>query len=432
MRSVYLSIFIFFVAAFNAFSQFSASGGSGIPYAYTTDLGGTGLDAVYLFNTLSGASLTYTSSNTVTFYKFDNGIGSKVVVPASDIINNAGSYQIINIEDGWGYYADDTGRSVCVVDYSKYIPAINSITPETPEDESERCGGNLNLKIDKTEPLLQFKATNGSTHNINRTYSVSYPDLQWNSTSWQFEKYTKEYNNINIATSVSIKPPLGDTNFTVSGDQFAAHFGIPTSFTSGEYKAVAVEAYMQTKYIADGLETDSINDSAPIQMRFYGYANEPTTNFYEWLIYQNGDNNIVRYTNETDIEYTFTQAGKYQVVLKVSSSGENGECLYEVKSEEFEISESSLKIPNFFSPDGSPGINDVFKVKYKSLVKFKATIFNRWENKIYEWSDPEEGWDGKYNGKYVTPGVYFYVIEATGSEGKKYKKGGSITILRSK
>ena len=38
----------------------------------------------------------------------------------------------------------------------------------------------------------------------------------------------------------------------------------------------------------------------------------------------------------------------------------------------------------------------------------------------------------KKGGKYVAPGVYFYVIEAEGSDGKKYKKKGDINILRPK
>lgn len=38
----------------------------------------------------------------------------------------------------------------------------------------------------------------------------------------------------------------------------------------------------------------------------------------------------------------------------------------------------------------------------------------------------------KKGGKYVAPGVYFYVIEATGSDGKPIKRKGSINILRSK
>lgn len=51
---------------------------------------------------------------------------------------------------------------------------------------------------------------------------------------------------------------------------------------------------------------------------------------------------------------------------------------------------------------------------------------------MFRWTDPSQGWDGKKGGKYVAPGVYFYVIEAEGSDGIKYKKKGAVNILRPK
>jgi hypothetical protein len=51
---------------------------------------------------------------------------------------------------------------------------------------------------------------------------------------------------------------------------------------------------------------------------------------------------------------------------------------------------------------------------------------------LFTWTDPSQGWDGKKGGKYVPPGVYFYIIEAEGSDGVPYKRKGDINILRSK
>ena len=44
-------------------------------------------------------------------------------------------------------------------------------------------------------------------------------------------------------------------------------------------------------------------------------------------------------------------------------------------------------------------------------------------------TDPSQGWDGKYNGKVVPAGTYYYVIKAKGADGKEYTKSGDINII---
>jgi gliding motility-associated-like protein len=104
------------------------------------------------------------------------------------------------------------------------------------------------------------------------------------------------------------------------------------------------------------------------------------------------------------------------------------------RSPEFTIAieDSHLRLPNAFSPGGSPGVNDIYRVAHKSLLSFKASIYNRWGNLLYHWEDPNQGWDGKVNGKYVPTGVYFIVVEAKGADGKVYTRSRDINILRSK
>ena len=49
-----------------------------------------------------------------------------------------------------------------------------------------------------------------------------------------------------------------------------------------------------------------------------------------------------------------------------------------------------------------------------------------------ELSDPSQGWDGKYKGKYVKSGTYYYVIQARGADGQKYNLKGDINIINLK
>jgi gliding motility-associated-like protein len=95
----------------------------------------------------------------------------------------------------------------------------------------------------------------------------------------------------------------------------------------------------------------------------------------------------------------------------------------------FSVTETQIFIPNAFAPEGAPGSNE-FRVKAKSILRFHATIINRWGQVLYQWSDPSRGWDGKYRGSFVPAGAYYYVIEYTGTDGKARKKTGDINVVR--
>ena len=112
------------------------------------------------------------------------------------------------------------------------------------------------------------------------------------------------------------------------------------------------------------------------------------------------------------------------------ASNSTGSCEYFSETYEVFIGASRLQCPNIFSPEASEGINDEWKVSYKSITSFKCNIFNRWGIKIAELTDPSQGWDGKYKGKYVPSGVYYYVIKAEGADGVKYDLSGDINIIK--
>jgi gliding motility-associated-like protein len=80
-----------------------------------------------------------------------------------------------------------------------------------------------------------------------------------------------------------------------------------------------------------------------------------------------------------------------------------------------------LLVPNVFTPDGN-GMNDEFRVVYRSIKEFNCKVYNRWGHLVYEWSDPAKGWDGTVNGRPVAEGAYYYVIRALGTDAEKGAK----------
>lgn len=191
----------------------------------------------------------------------------------------------------------------------------------------------------------------------------------------------------------------------------------------------------------DGDDDQGTNYSgpAPFEADFHAQPENADgwTAYYEWRFTREGEDTpfLIRY--EEDTNYRFVKAGSTKIRLYATFT--RGDETVEYTEEYWEdaeplivsISESRLDMPNAFSPNGD-GINDIYKAKqgYQSLVEFKATIFNRWGQKLFEWTDPADGWDGTFNGKDVAQGVYFVRVDALGADGIKYHFKKDVNLLR--
>lgn len=91
-------------------------------------------------------------------------------------------------------------------------------------------------------------------------------------------------------------------------------------------------------------------------------------------------------------------------------------------------------VPNSFSPNGD-GINDVFRpVTHAGDPEYyHMMVFNRWGDKVFDSTDPDEYWTGEYrNGEYyVSDNVYMYQLEVKWVHAEQYvKKTGTIMVFR--
>jgi len=90
---------------------------------------------------------------------------------------------------------------------------------------------------------------------------------------------------------------------------------------------------------------------------------------------------------------------------------------------------TELNVPNAFAP--GTGNNNNLKIIKEGIATLKYfRIFNRWGVKVFETSDINQGWDGRYNGEPQPLGVYVYSIEAITDNGTPYVKQGNITLIR--
>lgn len=205
---------------------------------------------------------------------------------------------------------------------------------------------------------------------------------------------------------------------------------------TAEAQTVNAKAYY-TDSEGTSYETDSIdNGEAPLAVEFRANPADMDgyTASYEWHFNKIDPNTgsaefLVRY--EEDTQYTFVESGVYSIVLKTQVTQDGVTTELASKSIGVVIADSKLEFPNAFSPNGD-GLNDTFKAKkgYRSIVDFHAYIFNRWGQKLYEWTDVAGEWDGTHNGHPVKDGVYFVLVKARGADGREYNIRRDVNVLR--
>lgn len=230
---------------------------------------------------------------------------------------------------------------------------------------------------------------------------------------------------------MNIRPWLCSTLLLLASIASHAQGLLPTMSPSAVYTDGEGQTHTET----------AISESAPLTVTFMANAanTDGWTAHYEWHFYREGQREqpyLMRYEEQTT--YTFTEAGTHLVELWAVFTQGSDTVSYtdsywttEGLPISVSISESQLEMPNAFSPNGD-GINDVYQAKkgYRSIVEFEATIFNRWGQKLYSWTDPAGGWDGKYKGRDVAQGVYYVLVKARGADGRRFNIRRDVNLLR--
>ena len=223
----------------------------------------------------------------------------------------------------------------------------------------------------------------------------------------------------------TINAPVENTEFTVTVIDLFDN----SESASLSYTAIAVQAHYTSTPMKEPGDvrneghTSLAEGSAPLEIRFTDESKGQITTWF-W------DFGSGAPSTERDPFHVFTSVGEHIVFLTVNNI-QSG-CESTVSLLTVNITEMDIDAPNVFTPNGD-GNNDEFRVYYKSVKKFSMVVFNRWGRKVYESTNPAEGWDGTIGNGLADPGVYFYVIEAEGyNPNEKKKLQGPIHLIRGK
>lgn len=442
MNKRIISLMAAALALLSASGQVTFTGyGDYDPIEITLSNNHTSLNKIYVVFDTQGVGMSFNSTTGEPAkwetYDYHN---SAVFEPVTGVRWNGMATTLDKIIPNVGYIITEGGTPFyCwVVNYADYYLELNDMFI----NDDKPCSL-LTFNIDGHGDAITYYEVDGTPNVLDRDIRLTYETKVWNDSVWEDSTVVESFDRID--GGIVIEPPLCNTSFTLTGDQFLRQWspdlveGILYDKDRYETKAVNCGA---TAHIIDSqgketkLDGELTGGSAPVRIVFTGHPT-PAVVYREWEIATDADfQDVILQYNQDEVDYTFYDAGTYYVRYTVANAA--GTCENTSTTFTINVSVSSLgsgargDLPNVFSPGNHDKVNDVWKVTYKSLVEFHCWIYNRWGQLLYEYTDPDGGWDGTYRGKLVDTGVYYYVITALGSDGVKYKKRGDINILNYK
>lgn len=388
----------------------------------------SGLEAVYVLPMANGVTVSYTAtSSQVSWNRY--GTPGQPMTEIEGVTRNGNVYTVTLQEGDTGFVISDGTEQhyYWITDYSQHELRVAGLSV-SPESACDR----VFLDIDGTGDAIHYFSVSGRGFELSRDIKLGWQTLEYDKEQKQWIQTPATETLPSLHAVTGVEAPLCDTDFTLAGDRFLEFWGRGISVSSQLYTAVAVRA--ETEAIQESRDnsneknngTDGLGGSAPCVITFTAVPTDAAV-FREWQFARTEEfEDIDRRFNQDELTHTFDEQATLYVRYQCSDAA--GQCFYNSPVYTVNIGASVLECPNAFSPNGD-GKNDEWKVSYQSIVSFECHIFNRWGTKLCSFTNPADGWDGKYKGKVVPTGVYFYVIKAVGADGRKYNLSGDINIL---
>ena len=302
---------------------------------------------------------------------------------------------------------------------SSYIANVPGIYTLTALDLNNGCYGTATLTVgdDRIYPSL-----------TNSPSPVSILDCGASSTTLGIDAQTNQGNLI-----YTWVPP---TNAVYSGSLndkifHASTLGIYRVVVKDTKNGCASSGMVTVKNgsLTASIEVDQNRGYAPFTVNFKNnsYSSNDTSQINSIWSFGNGKSETNKFAGHSP-QTIYTLPGTYTVTVYL----QKGDCMASTSNTIYVDIPSDVSVPNIFTPNGDR-VNDEFFLKANNLSEINFSVFDRWGQLIYN-SKSETGnivWDGKNkSGKIVDDGTYFYMLKATGSDGKAYNQNGTVTVAK--
>ena len=278
--------------------------------------------------------------------------------------------------------------------------------------------------------------------------SYAYADLSTNqiiSSSPNYKFIWQSAGNFvsNSLNPLVVKPPPINTAYQLQvTDRAGCVVSSPVT-----YQSIVPKAKFSWKTNQPSVAQYSLPE-APLPVQFINESINGDVEKYEWFLFKEKSilsnqpqgakiDSIMEEIYLKDPTYTYEHTGKYMVKLVAAKQSPGFTCRDTVYLKDYISIDSSLvKVAPAFTPNGD-GVNDILTIRTRSLQSLDFQIFNRWGRIVHHFrksgyvpADTELAtWDGKINNVLASPGVYFYVADGQGRDGKRRRKKGFIELV---
>lgn len=408
--------------------------GNVLPPVSDTPEASSGLSAIYVIDGTAGVTASYTaasSSTPVKWMKFSSLGGGYAQEVASTQTGNVSSVTLSG--EDMGYIVEEGTSRKCywIVNYANHRCDMRGLSIAPEQD----CMS-ASLTFSGSADRIIYYTVNGVPRTLSRGMTLEYSNLAYNEERGVYEQSVTTQELEYLSGEIHVASPLCQTDFLLTGDRFQIAWGGGKTISSPVFEPKAVEAVtsaVQTSRTVDNEQKSSdassgaLGGSAPVEITFSAVVTDAAI-YHEWQYAADPQFDVIDMrVNAVESTRVFNEYGT--VYVRFVAGDASGDCEWISETYTVNIGESKLECPNAFSPGASEGSNDEWKVSYKSIVSFDCHIFNRWGIEVAHLTDPSQGWDGRHNGKLVKSGVFYYVIQAEGADGKRYKLSGDINII---
>jgi gliding motility-associated-like protein len=124
--------------------------------------------------------------------------------------------------------------------------------------------------------------------------------------------------------------------------------------------------------------------------------------------------------------HRYDKKATYLVTLAVLDAAG---CLNQA-SQEIQVLDYYLQIPNVFTPNGD-ALNDTFFPKFRFVRNLQLQVMNLWGELIYRSQGQEDaGWDGFVSGQKASEGVYVYTLRYQVPDGRTITSSSTFFLAR--